>query len=258
MTTPDSSRPVGGAESAAHRAAELNLAEALRGLSELVISNLTLKQLLTSVADFALRAVPGADGVGVTMLESGQPDTIVASDTFVKDVDAIQYRLGEGPCISAAAEGRTVSSGSLADDPSWPRFGPLVSALNVFSALSLPLIVDGEVFGALNVYAHRADAFGPTARQLGERYAIPAAVTVHNARRLEEAMTLTTQLRAERVTRQVIDQAIGLLMARLGVSPEDAFARLRMSSQREGRPVAAVAAALVQATRPTVMGGPER
>ena len=49
---------------------------------------------------------------------------MVATDPFVGEVDAIQYRLIEGPCISAAAERRTMRSGSLGADPRWPTFGP--------------------------------------------------------------------------------------------------------------------------------------
>src|SRR5664279_4048858 len=79
------------------------LAAGLAGLSRLIAGSGTLELLLTKVANFAVAAVPGADGAGVTMQQTGEPDTIVASSTFVRDVDSVQYRLGEGPCISDAA-----------------------------------------------------------------------------------------------------------------------------------------------------------
>ena len=72
------------------------------GLAGPICGQDSLEHLLTEVATFAMMAVPGDDAAGVTMLE---PDTIVASAQFVRDVDSIQYRLGEGPCISAAATG---------------------------------------------------------------------------------------------------------------------------------------------------------
>ena len=64
----------------------------------------------------------------------------MASAPFVVQVDAIQYGINEGPCITAAAEGRTMRSGSLSADRQWPRFGPRVGRLGVHSALSLPLV----------------------------------------------------------------------------------------------------------------------
>lgn len=34
--------------------------------------------------------------------------------------------------------------------------------------------------GALNVYAHERDAFDETSRRIGEQFAGPAAVAIHN------------------------------------------------------------------------------
>jgi GAF domain-containing protein len=225
---------------------DVGLAAGLAGLAGLVAGSGTLKQLLTEVATFAMEAVPGADGAGVTMLEAGQQDTIVASASFVREVDSIQYRLGEGPCISAAAHGRTTGSGCLGEDRSWPNFGPLAAELGVHSAISLPLVLNDEVLGALNVYAHERDAFGATSRRLGELFASPAAVAIHNARVLDQARRATARLETALVSRSTIDHAIGIIMSRTGLSEDDAFLRLRIRSQSENVKVAVVAARLVQ------------
>ena len=153
--------------------------------------------MLTHVAEFAVHAIPGADGAGLTLFQDGRPDTIVATADFVRAVDAIQYGLGEGPCITAAAESHTVRSGSLGGDRAWPRFGPKVSRLGVHSVVSLPLIVREEgVLGAMNVYAHAKDSFDSRAVELGEAYSVPAAISVQNARALAQARALAAQLRA--------------------------------------------------------------
>ena len=185
-----------------------DLRDSLDGLSNLAMASLDLADLLTRVATFAVRAIPGADGAGLTLLRNGRSDTIVASTDFVREVDAIQYGIGEGPCITAAAEARTVHSGSLESDPSWPRFGPRVARLGVHSVISLPLKAADEVLGAMNVYAHQHDAFDERAIELGEMFAQPAAISVHNAKALEQARTLATQLKAALTTRPIIDQAL--------------------------------------------------
>ena len=120
-----------------------------------------LEELLTGVARLAVRAIPGADVAGLTLLEEGRADTIVATAAFVTAVDDIQYGLGEGPCISAAAENVTVVSGSLGADERWRPFGSQVARLGVHSVVSLPLATAEGVVGAMNVYArgeHRFDA----------------------------------------------------------------------------------------------------
>jgi GAF domain-containing protein len=221
------------------------LAASLTGLAAVLMSAAPLAMTLEEVAAFAASAIPGADGVGLTMLESPRPDAMVASTGFVSAVDEVQYGLGEGPCITAVAVRGTQVCGSLGGEPRWPRFGPQAGRLGVHSALSLPLIVADQVVGALNVYGHRRDAFSAEAVSIGERFSGPAAVTVANARALEQTRRLAQQLEQALVSRAVIDQAIGILMSRSGTNAEEAFASLRVMSQTDQTKLADVAGNLV-------------
>src|SRR6476660_599336 len=169
-------------------------------LAGLVAGSLGLPELLAEVAAFAVRAIPGADGAGVTLLRLDRVDNMVAalaaSAPFVAAIDEIQYvTLNEGPCITAVLERRTVRSGSLGGEKMWPRFGPSVGRWGVHSALSLPLLLSEQVIGALNVYAYGRDVFDQHAVELGESFAKPAAVAVHNAQILADALALTAKLR---------------------------------------------------------------
>ena len=170
---------------------------------------------------------------------------MVASAEFVREVDAIQYGIGEGPCITAATERRTVHSGSLGGDRQWPRFGPRVGRLGVHSVLSLPLVAGEGVLGAMNVYAHAKDAFDDRAVELGELFAVQAAISVQNAQALAQARRLATQLQAALTSRAVIDQAVGILMSRTGCTAGEAFDKLRVISQTENRKSSAVAQSIL-------------
>jgi GAF domain-containing protein len=224
------------AEHAAADVAELNAS--LGELAGLVTSTLGLPDVLARIATFAARAIPGADGAGVTLLRLDRADNIVealaSSDPFVDDIDRVQYvTLNEGPCITAALERRTVRSGSLGGEKQWPRFGPRVGRMGFHSALSLPLLLPDQVVGAINVYARGKDVFDDHAAELGELFATPAAVAVHNAQILTQALALTVQLQKALSSRPVIDQAIGLLRGRSGATADEAFATLREMSQGE-------------------------
>jgi GAF domain-containing protein len=225
--------------------AEDDLRSSLAALAQLATGQMELTDVLTRVAEFAVLAIPGAEGAGLTLLEAGHHDTIVASAAFVVDVDAIQYGIAQGPCITAAAEARTVRSGSLDTDAQWPRFGPRVGKLGVHSALSLPLLTAGGVLGAMNVYAHAPDAFTDHAAMIGELFAVPAAIAVQNAQVLAQTRRLAAQLQAALTNRATIDHAIGLVMGRVGCGPDEAFDRLRQISQSENRKVHLVAERLV-------------
>ena len=94
-----------GPRPAVQRAAEEDdLREGLAGLSRLT-NRLGLEDLLTRVATYAVRAIPGADGAGLTLLEDDRANTIVATAAFVSEIDDIQYGIGQGPCITAASRG---------------------------------------------------------------------------------------------------------------------------------------------------------
>jgi GAF domain-containing protein len=170
----------------------------------------------------------------------------VASETFVRDVDTIQYRLGEGPCVSAAATASISMSGALGVDESWPQFGPRAAALGVHSALSLPLIVAGEVIGSLDIYAHVHDAFDAPAARIGALFAAAAAVAVHNARTLDRVQHEKGRLKAELASRAAIDRAVGIIMSRSGIGEDEAFVRLRIMSQQQHLKMKVVAAKLVE------------
>jgi GAF domain-containing protein len=224
---------------------EDDLGLGLTGLSRLLTGHRPLRETLILIAEFAVQAIPGADGAGLTMLEDRRAQTVVASVEFVRAVDDVQYGLGEGPCLLAVETGRTQTSGSLGGDPRWPRFGPRVGRMGVHSVLSLPLLLPEQVVGAMNVYAHPRNAFGDDAVRIGEQFALPAAVSVHNAQVLAQSQRLADQLGEALTSRAIIDQAIGIIRSRTGASPEEAFDRLRAMSQSQHVKLAEVARLLL-------------
>lgn len=225
-----------------------DLQAGLNNLADLVAGSLGLVELLAEVAAAAVRAVPGADGAGVRLLDrtDNQVAASASSAPFVAAIDEIQYAaVNEGPCITAMTERRTVRCGSLGGARSWPRFGPRAGRSGVHSALGLPLLLSDHVVGAIGVYAYGKDVFDEHAAELAELYAKPAAVVVHNAGVLADALAVIAQLQAALSTRPVIDQAIGLIRGRTGRNSEDAFAQLCATSQAQHRKVAEVAERLV-------------
>lgn len=226
------------------------LQESLSALAQLPTVRVRLEETLTRVARLAVLAIPGADGAGLTLLEKGHADILVSTADFVTEVDAVQYGIGQGPCISAAAEGRTVRSASLGGDGRWPQFGSKVARLNVHSALSLPLLTPDGVVGAMNIYAHRKRAFTDESAQFGERFAAPAAIAVQNALVLAQARRLAAHLQLGLTNRTVIERAVGIMMSRTGTTPDEALSRLRQLSTSSHTKLQVVAAAVVdQAVR---------
>jgi GAF domain-containing protein len=233
-----------GAE--AQRAGEdEDLRSSVAGLAGLGSIRLPLAELLTRVAGLAVQAIPGADGAGLTLLEEDRSELIVTTADFVAEIDSIQYGIGQGPCITAAAEARTVISGSLGADVRWRRFGGRIARLGVHSVVSLPLLTPDGVVGAMNVYAHAKHAFDERAAALGEVFAAPAAIAVQNAQVLEQTRRLAAQLQSALDHRMVVERAIGIIMSRSGVTEDEALQRLRTLSQHEHTKLGTVAQTLI-------------
>jgi GAF domain-containing protein len=215
----------------------MDLQAGLRGVAGLVADARDVNELLSEVATFATSAIPGADGASIALLQHPQHDPSIlqicsATEEFVSEIDTVQYQeLHEGPCITCMQTGRATVSGSLGSDSRWPHFGGRVARMGVHSALSLPLIVDGKVLGAINAYTRSRDAFGEHAVALGSQFAGPAAVSVHNAQLLAIAREQTQHLQRALANRAVIDQAIGIIRSRTGASADDAVERLKRISQ---------------------------
>jgi GAF domain-containing protein len=229
---------------------EVDLRAGLRGLAGMVAGARGVFELLGEVAAFAADAIPGVDGAGVALIEAGRDrptlQSTAATAGFVNRIDAVQYdELHEGPCITCMQSRRATVSGSLGADGRWPHFGGRVARMGVHSALSLPLIVGEHVIGAINCYADDQDAFGEHAVLLGSQFAGPAAVSVFNAGLLAGARARAEKLEQALDHRAVIDQAVGIIRSRSGVSAEVAFNRLVQMSQNGNVKLRVVAARLV-------------
>jgi signal transduction histidine kinase len=196
---------------------DLDLRSGLGQLSQLIMRPHSLPDTLRHIAVYAEKAIPGAEGAGLTLFHGSRPATVVASATFVRDVDAVQYKIGEGPCITAAAERRTVRLASVDGAVEYPRFGPQAAEMGIHSMLSLPLLsegIDGDVLGSINVYAHGRNVFDDRAQELGELFAVPAAISVRNAQALSEALLLTGRLESALVKRAAADRTAGAALRR--------------------------------------------
>ena len=81
--------------------------------------------------------------------------TVASSDALAAAADEVQYARGEGPCLEAMRTGQVVDVPDLAVDDRWGDYRTFVLAQGVRAVLSTPLGVNGQFFGALNLYSTR-------------------------------------------------------------------------------------------------------
>lgn len=189
-----------------------------------------LDTLLRDLTDRAVRQVPGADACSVTVRRADRLMTLAGSTGLPSGLDLRQYENGSGPCVDAAESGEAQYSPDLAAETRWPPYTEYALATGVRCVLALPLAVEGETGAALNLYGVEPDSLAlglDAARAFAER----AADAVNEALRIERERASAPDVRTALLSRSVIDQAVGMLMARERIDAHRAMERLRRVSQ---------------------------
>ncbi|MBY4127614.1 ANTAR domain-containing protein [Rhodococcus fascians] len=220
--------------------------EALRRIKSKILTGAHIDVVLQAVCSEVTAMVPGADLVGITVLdESGRPSTIASTDPAVHDIDSDQYRTGEGPCLEAVVSGRMVRAQAAEARARWPRFAAAAADLGVDSYLAAPLTLDERRSGSLNIYGAGVAGFDHVDEVSVALFATSIETAVAIAERTRAAEQEIAGLRTAMRTRSDIDQAKGIIMAMRGISADDAFALLSEQSQNRNIKVSDIAASMI-------------
>jgi GAF domain-containing protein len=216
-------------------------ADGFAALARSLAAEANVPAVLSRVVKASVTQIEGAEHAGITALSRHAASTPAASDDVVLAIDNLQYRTGEGPCLSAAADHEAVVIvDDLTTDARWPVFGPGAVRHGIRSMLSFHLYTDRDTIGALNIYARQPHAFTPGSVRTGVLLAAHSAVAI-------AAATTSADLRIALESRDVIGQAKGILMERYKITATKAFDLLITASQNSNRKLRDVAAELTDA-----------
>lgn len=198
--------------------------------------------VLTELSDSAVKSVPGADYAAITVVDrDAGVRTAAATHPYARQVDEIQLRHHDGPCLAAAWEHHTVYVADLATDERWPHYSQeAIATTPIRSVLSFQVFVDDHEMGALNFYADHAHAFTDESREVGLIYATHTAIAWGLLRRDE-------QFRSALASRDLIGQAKGVIMERFNVDAVHAFELLKRLSQDSNIRLVEIARRLIEA-----------
>jgi GAF domain-containing protein len=224
-----------------------DLTTALAELVNLMLATPSMEEFLDGVAGLAGEVITPTAACGITLRRNTDPWTIANNGALASRLDEVQYGLDDGPCLQSLRTGQIVDVADLSTETRWGAYRSHALGYGVRSSLSLPLQVDGDTRGALNLYATEPNAFGATARTAAELFATQAANMLTIVHRQARQWQLSAQLREALASRSVIDQAIGIVMEQRHCAATAAFNLLRGLSQQQNRKLRAVAADIVAA-----------
>jgi hypothetical protein len=141
--------------------------------------------------------------------------------------EAEQFVLGEGPGITAAAEGRPALLPDLASDPRFPAFARAVAAIGLGAVFAFPLAVGAIRVGVLSMYRQEP---GPLdGGDYGDALLAADITTwlILSDQGGKDGDGLSWAVDDLVGHRAVVHQATGMVSVQLGCSLEQALGRLR-------------------------------
>jgi two-component system, response regulator PdtaR len=179
---------------------------------------------------------------------------IAEDETIIRlDLREILERAGFEVCAEAR-DGEEAVELALSEQPDlaildvkMPRVDGIEAARRILGERPIPIVIL-TAYGQDELVSRAVEAgvFGYLVKPFRETDLLPA---IHAARarhaELQELRDEAESLAEALATRKLVERAKGLLMAREGLSEEEAFARLRRASQVSGRPMRVVAEALI-------------
>ena len=188
-----------------------------------------------SLAAACVRSLP-VSGVGLALMTDDGPAGIVAAtDGAARELEELQFTLGEGPCVDASQTGRPVLQPDLALTAPlrWPGFAGGALEAGVRAVFAFPLRVGAIRLGVLDLYRDRA---GPLSTdELAEALSFADAATLL----LLHAQASTASSGAVPVLddRAEVHQATGVVSVQAAVGLAEALVLLRARAYADERPL---------------------
>jgi signal transduction histidine kinase len=144
-------------------------------VGEVIHSTLDPQEALRLILSQAVRLMRASSGSAVLLNPTSRLLEIHATAGLPASAADLKLRLSEGITGWVARTGKPARVGEVAKDPRY-----VMLREEVRSELAVPLEVQGEVRGVLNVDSDRPDAFSAQDQELLEALAVPAARVIHN------------------------------------------------------------------------------
>ncbi len=193
-------------------------------VSNVIHSTLDSQEALQLIVSEAVRLMNASSGSVVLINPTSGFLEISASQNLPGAARKIKLRIGEGVTGWVARHGKPARVGDVTQDARY-----IAARRGVKSELAVPLEVNGETRGVINVDSDRADAFSADDQGLLEQLAVQAAKVIHNTWLYEQlrlkvhlfeslssvSRTINSTLNLDEALRVITREACELMRARM-------------------------------------------
>jgi len=186
------------------------------------------------------------DGAGLMLADADRHlRSVAASDDRFAHLEELQIEHDEGPCIDAFENKELVGAEDLTGDHRWPLFSEAAIQRKVRAVLASPLPYNQDAVGVVAVLSERSRPWSPANELALLAFTDLAALLIASIIQGEQQSEVAGQLQGALNSRQLIEQAKGILMGTRGVSARAAYEELRAKARSERRKLAEVCAEIV-------------
>ena len=189
--------------------------------------------------------------------QHGRLRSAAASSEHARTLDVFESQTEAGPSLECFRTGRPVINAQL-DTPSWPRLREAAREAGFASLHALPMRLRGEIIGTLNLFHSESRTLSDADLHVGQALADISTLSILSHRSLREDELLAGQLHNALTSRVTIEQAKGVLSARLQVPMDEAFRVIRDHARAHHEQLSVIARRIAegdQALLSVVAGG---
>jgi GAF domain-containing protein len=190
------------------------------------------------------------DAAGILLLNQDQTLEVAASSNgAARYMEIFQVQSRSGPCVDVVRTGRPIvvtDRGEL--ERRWPVFGRAVARFGYSAVHAVPMRVDDETIGALNLFSTTPPGLDELDTEVTQALADAATIGIMQQRSITRATLLAEQLQLALTTRTSVEQAKGIVAEYGGVDVETAFEAIRTFARSHRSNISSVAKQLIART----------
>ena len=230
---------------------EQRLSQAFVELADTLVDDFDVVDFMTLLTERCVDLLGATDGGLMLVDPLGDLRVVASSSEQMRTLELLELQSSEGPCLDAFRTANAVGADDLDDVMlRWPTFGAHVGLAGYRSIYAVPMRLRASVIGALNLFNTVQAPWDDEDLDIAQALADVATIGLLHNRAMHDSVLLSTQLQTALNSRVTIEQAKGLLAARLDISTDEAFERLRSYTRSHNLLLADVAAGLLAQTLP--------
>jgi len=211
----------------------------------MTLANTSEPRALDRLVTLAALQVPACSGADAALWHDGELIVAAATHPDLAWVTDSQRAAGRGPVLAAVTGSGPVHCPDTLTEERWPEYAAAALRLGVRCSVTLahragPMAVTLALSGA------RPRAIDPNQLPLAELLVALGGAMLGNASEYGNSRRTALQLIDAAESRELVDQAKGVLMHALGCSAAEALTRMRHISQQRNLKVTEVAARIIE------------